>query len=420
MKVVYLNPSGQLGGAEISLLDLLASLRNAKPDWSLSLIVPERGPLVARASALGVETEILPFPSVMARLGDAGVGGPAGTQISRLALLFKLLVSGPAVLRYIRSLRRALRELNPDLIHTNGFKMHILGAWSRPKHAPVIWHIHDYVSSRPIMARLVRWCAPRCSAIITNSKSVAADVKPICPAHIGIHPVYNGIDLERFSPEGPKLDLDALSGLEPARPATLRVGLVATLGRWKGHAVFLRALSLLPQSLMIRGYVIGGAIYQTDGSQHTLDDLRKIAAQLGISDKVGFTGYIENTESAMRALDIVVHASTAPEPFGLVIAEAMGCGKAVIVSEAGGAAEIINGGIDAIGHAPGDADALADHIKQLATDQSLRARLGSAARTTAEQRFNRARLANELIPIYRAVTTSYFSQQQRHSADVKN
>lgn len=406
MKVVYMNPSGQLGGAEVLLLDLLASLRAAMPDWSLSLIVPEKGALVARARALGVETSVLPFPTAMARLGDAGVGGPAGSQISRLALLFKLLVSAPGVLGYVRRLRRSLMALSPDLIHTNGFKMHILGAWSAPSHVPVIWHVHDYVTSRPVMARLVRRCAHRCSAIITNSKSVAADVRSICPPRVAIHPVYNGIDLDRFSPEGPKLDLDSFAGLEPARAGTLRVGLVATLGRWKGHAVFLRALSLLPDSLMIRGYVIGGAIYQTEGSQHTLDDLRKMAAELGISHKIGFTGYVENPESAMRALDIVVHASTEPEPFGLVIAEAMACGRAVIASEAGGAAEIISAGVDAVGHPPGDADALARRIEQLANDPDLREGLGAAASATASRSFDRARLASELIPIYHGVRLS--------------
>lgn len=68
----------------------------------------------------------------------------------------------------------------------------------------------------------------------------------------------------------------------------------------------------------------------------------------------------------MRALDIVVHASTQPEPFGLVIAEAMACGRAVIASQAGGAAEIIDPGENALGLPPGDAAVLAERIVQLA------------------------------------------------------
>jgi glycosyltransferase involved in cell wall biosynthesis len=202
---------------------------------------------------------------------------------------------------------------------------------------------------------------------------VADDVQSICGGELKVYPVHNAIDLQRFS---------------------------------KGHSVFLEALSLLPLSLAVRGYIIGGALYETDGSQYAVDELRRLAARLGISHKIGFTGFVEEPASAMRALDIVVHASTRPEPFGLVIVEAMACGRAVIVSQAGGVAEIVATGEDAMGHAPGDAAGLAERIAQLATDAHLRARLGKAGRATAERRFDRARMATDLIPIYREVALS--------------
>lgn len=406
MKIAYLTPSGQLGGAEISLLDFLASLRATKPDWSLHLIVGEAGPMIARAEDMGIQTSVVPFPASLARLGDAGVGGPSGNQISRLSLVAKLFSASAAVASYSRQLRRVLGKSALDLIHTNGFKMHILGAYARPRHVPVIWHIHDYVSLRPVMTRLMRTHANRCNAAVANSHSVAADLQSACDGRLKIYPVHNGVDLKRFSPDGPRLDLDKLSGLEPAEPGTLKIGLLATLGRWKGHAVFLKAISLLPSDMKVRAYVIGNAIYKTDGSQYQMNDLRETAAALGIAHKVGFTSFVEQPDAAMRALDIVVHASTQPEPFGLVIAEAMACGRAVIASQAGGAAEIINAGVDSLGHNPGDAEGLADRIKQLAIDPSLRAKLGAAARASAEKRFNRARLASQLIPIYRATTMS--------------
>ena len=81
----------------------------------------------------------------------------------------------------------------------------------------------------------------------------------------------------------------------------------------------------------------------------------------------------------------------------------MACGRAVIVSNAGGAAEIVTPGVDALVHAPGDAGGLAAQIATLAGDADLRARIGRAARATAERSFDRARLAAELVPIYRDV-----------------
>ena len=220
-----------------------------------------------------------------------------------------------------------------------------------------------------------------------------------------IETIYNGIDVEQFSPNGPKLDLDALSGLAPAPHGTVRIGILATLARWKGHQTFLRSLALLSPDLPVRAYVVSGPLYRTNGSQYSLEELKSLADNLGLAERVGFTGFLHEPAGAMRALDIVVHASTQPEPFGLVIAEGMATGRAVIASEAGGAAELIETEINALGHTPGDAAQLAERITRLATDRSLRARLGAAGRATAERRFNRSRLAEELIPLYHAVRT---------------
>jgi glycosyltransferase involved in cell wall biosynthesis len=196
------------------------------------------------------------------------------------------------------------------------------------------------------------------------------------------------------------LDLDRLAGLPPVAGDVVRVGLVGTFGHWKGHTTFLDALARLPADLRFRAYIVGGALYQTAGSQHTLDDLRGYAQALGLGDRVGFTGFVNRPEEALRALDIVVHASTAPEPFGLVIAEAMACERAVIASDAGGAREIFTSGVDALGHTPGSADSLAARIAELARDPGARIRMGQAGRETAERRFDRRRLASDLAPIY--------------------
>jgi glycosyltransferase involved in cell wall biosynthesis len=176
---------------------------------------------------------------------------------------------------------------------------------------------------------------------------------------------------------------------------------MGSFARWKGHPVFLKALSLLPPHVPIRGHVIGNSIYQTDKSQYSLTELQDLAQRLGLSSRVGFTGYVDQPESALRALDIVVHASTEPEPFGMVIAEAMACGKPIIVSATGGAAEIVSVGFDALAHPVGDAAALASQVLELASDSAMRARLGQAGRATVARRFDRARLADEVVPIYR-------------------
>ena len=98
-----------------------------------------------------------------------------------------------------------------------------------------------------------------------------------------------------------------------------------------------------------------------------------------------------------------MHASTDPEPFGLVIAEAMACGRAVVASRGGGAIELTEACADSVTHMPGDARDLANRIQELATDPVLRARLGASGRQTAERCFTRSRMAIELTPIYQGL-----------------
>lgn len=400
MRIVFLNPAGLIGGAERALLDVIASLRMAHPGWRLALIAAADGDLVREARALGVEASVVAFPRSLAVLGDAGVGSHTWT----IGLAGRLAVAAPAVAIYRRRLARAISAMAPDLIHTNGFKMHVLGAWAAPRNIPVLWHIHDFVRVRPMMAPLLRAHARRCAAIVANSHSVAEDIRAALGQIPPIFTVYNAIDLARFAPAGRVLDLDRLAGMPPLGAGGVRVGIVATMARWKGHETFLRAIALLPAAAPIRGYVIGGPLYETEGSQYTIAELRAIATQMGLDGRVGFTGFVKDVAPAMRALDIVVHASTQPEPFGLVIAEAMACGRAVIASAAGGAAEIIEDGIDALAHPPGDAPALARLIAQLAGDAAMRQRLGQAAAKASARRFTHERLAADLVPVYRAIT----------------
>ncbi len=400
VRILYLSGTGQIGGAERCLLDVIQSVGQAEPSWTLAVIAAREGPMLEAARALGCSAEVVPIPDRIAMLGDSTARG----HRSRLAGVgVRAVLAAPELARYRRRLRAAIAAWRPDVVHTNGYKMHIMGAWSRPSSAALVWHLHDYVSSRPLMARTMKWYSRRCDAGVAVSASVARDVTPVWCGRLPIVVVLNGVDVRAFSPDGPAADLDALGGLPPAPAGTVRVGLVATLGRFKGHDVFLRAIAQLPSTLPVRAYVVSGSLYETRNSEFSLDALRALARDLGIADRVSFPGFVAKPATAMRALDVVVHATTVPEPFGLVIAEGMACGRAVIASAAGGAAEIVSPNVDALTHEPGDVRGLAAAIERLARDAALRARLGAAGRRTVERRFNRVRLGDELAPLYRAV-----------------
>jgi glycosyltransferase involved in cell wall biosynthesis len=385
VRILYLSASGGLGGAESCLLTLFGGLRDRYPTWDLHLLTAESGPLVAKATALGVTVHLLPFPPIVARMGRHAKGNALRALV-------------PAGL-YSLALRKAVNRLRPEIVHSNGFKMHLLAAWTLRRRV-LVCHMHDYLRPR----RLARWVIAatlqRFQAIVTNSLSVAAGLTGLNLKSTRVLSIYNGIALERFDPEGPTVNLDELSQLPPAEPGTIRIGLVATFARWKGHKTFLNAVARLRENHPMRAYIIGGPIYQTESSQYSVAELQAEVKQLGIADKVGFTGFLVEPADALRSLDIVVHASTDPEPFGMVLLEAMACGRALVASRAGGAQEIFEDGVSALGHTPGDAESLAQTLERVIRDKKLRADLGRNGRESALARFSASKMAANFAQVY--------------------
>ncbi|MGE5813184.1 MAG: glycosyltransferase family 4 protein [Acidobacteriota bacterium] len=390
MRIIHLCSSGRVGGVETSVIAMIESFRAVEPAWDVAAIAPEQAAFLDRARRLGCQTTALPFPRALARFGEAAAQkGMVGRGSA-----------GLAALAYVMRLRRTLRRLAPDVVHAHGIKMLVLSGWAAPARARLVWHVHDYVAGRDASARALRAASGRCRAVIANSRSVADDFRARVPGRAPVTVVYNAVNVDRFAPDGPRIDLDRLAGTGSSEPHPVRIGLAATLGRWKGHEVFLRALSRLPPDRRWRAYVIGDAVYQTHGSQWSMAELKALARELGLEGRVAFTGLIEDMPAALRSLDIVVHASTQPEPFGMSIAEAMACGRPIVVAMAGGAAELVRHGVDAIEYPPGDDAALARAIAALVEDAECRNRLGEEARRTATRAFDARRLGPELRRVY--------------------
>ena len=269
---------------------------------------------------------------------------------------------------------------------------------------PVVWHLHDYLGARPLMARALRWASGQLRGAVAISKSVADDARTVLPG-VPVRVIYNAVDTDDFSPgpgDGQRLDALACLPIDPS--PLIRVGLIATYARWKGQDTFLHAAAHLLKASgcpAVRFYIIGGPIYQTQGSQWSQLELEKLAQMLGVRSAVAFVPFQQDIAQVFRDLDMVVHASSQPEPFGRTIVEAMACGKPVIVSCAGGAQELFSEGQDALGFPPQDSERLAETILSLLADPQKRERLGKAGRATALTRFARQRYGPELLAFYR-------------------
>jgi len=406
MKIVFLNPVGVIGGAERVLLAVMAALRSANSDLELHLIAGTDGPLVEKAQSIGALVTVLELPNAVNQLGDSALKGKRGVA-ALLKLLFRATKVLPALAQYLIRFRRSLLETSPDVIYSNGIKTHLLTSLASLGQIPVIWHVHDFYGSRPLMARVLKFASSSAKVAIAISEAVAVDARATLP-HLPVKVIYNAVDIDYFSPEGPQLALEdkpSSSNLQ-IKPSNrpLRVGLAATFARWKGHDIFLEAAARVVSDrpdLNLHFYIIGGPIYKTQGSQFSEAELREKAAVLEIEDKVDFLGFQSDMAKVYRWLDIAIHASTQPEPFGLAIVEAMACGKPVIVSEAGGAAELFTHNFDAVGVPPGDAAALSSAIQHLAENPDLRQTLSQNARQTAINRFSHTRFSREIGEVYR-------------------
>jgi glycosyltransferase involved in cell wall biosynthesis len=402
VKILFLNPVGTIGGAERVLLDLIASLRGAAPSAEVHVAAAAEGPLLDAAASLGAATTLLPLPPAVGEMGDSALGGRYVRALP--GLLSRLPAAAWAGCCYARRLRRLVEEVRPDVVHSNGIKCHLLTRLARLRGTTVVWHVHDFPGRRPLMARGLRWAARAASGAVAVSHAVAQDAANVLRS-VPVAVVPNAVDTDRFTPgPGGGAWLDRLAGLPAAGPDVVRVGLAATFARWKGQDVFLRAARRVAAKLPgrpVRFYVVGGPIYQTRGSQWSDEELRQQGAQLLADGRLGFVGFRHDMPEVYRALDVVVHASTQPEPFGLTIAEAMACGRAAIVARDGGAAELFSPGQDAVGVPPGQDDALAAALIDLVNDPAKRQRLGAAARATAVARFPRDRLGPQILAAYR-------------------
>lgn len=362
--ILYLNPTAQLGGAEYSLLDLAAALDRRR--FAPLIACLGDGPLVAAARSRGIEVMSLELPERFAQLSLKG------RRSNPLALATSAMFAVPIASR-VRQLASSA-----SIVHTNGNKAHVLGAIGRGR-ARLVWHVRDFWRTAPFERFMVRLANGRSDAVVANSAAVGAHLTGMGVRPRLVHAIPNGIDAARFRPEGDAAPLREEHGWSPDAPL---VGIVGMLARWKGHDVLLRAFAeVLRRTPDARCVIAGDEIYVTSGQAGVKSELQQLVRELGIEHAVAFAGYRTDIPAFLRALDVVVHASVEPEPFGRVVAEGMACARPVIATDAGGVPEVTGGsGSFALLVPPGDVGAMSAAIQRLLSDRDEARRLAAAGR----------------------------------------
>jgi glycosyltransferase involved in cell wall biosynthesis len=272
---------------------------------------------------------------------------------------------------------RIIRERKITVVYNNTIDaLYAPFAAARLK-IPCVWHIHevrpDARLARMILASLMRRLATR--AVFNSRSTLVAFAGDRVPPPWSV--VHNGVDLP------------AAQG-RPLRPdGVMVVGWAGDMRPHKRPELFLKSFALARQQ-------VSGLRAVVDGDGLLLESARRTAADLGIAQAVTFEGRVPDIAQFYAVADIVVSTSER-EGFGLVIAGGMAAGLPVVAPNVGGVPELIENEVTGFLVRGDDPRAYADRIVALATDASLRARIGAAARDRVANHFTIDRYRDEMV-----------------------
>jgi len=370
-RVVYLDHVAKLSGGEIALLRLLPHLANVHPH----VILGEDGPLRERLEQSGVSAEVLPLASSARNMRREKVrlGGASPRAILQ-------------TLGHVARLARRLRELEPDLVHTNSLKSGIYGSLAaRAAGVPVVWHLRDRLAEDylPSFAvRIVRAFIGRfADAVIANSQATldSLSVRKLADSSV----ISDSVEISSYS-------------RAPSAEAAVSFGMLGRIAPWKGQELFLAAFAAAFADGSERAVLVGSPMF---GEEDYERRLRALTIELGLTGRVEFRGFREDIWRELASFDVLVHASIIPEPFGQVVLEGMAAGLAVVAPDEGGPASLIEDGRTGRLFHSRDAGSLAAAMLALRSDPAERSRLGDAARRAAEDYHPRV-VAGKLEHVY--------------------
>lgn len=384
-RILFFDHESRLSGGERDLVDLAHALNRGR--FELRVALPGPGPLSETFDQLGVPVTFIKMSPRLRRLSRWRL---ASAPIS----IFTVAVSLLAVTFRLGIL---LRRTRPDLVHTNSMKAHLLAVVPcKVLRIPLIWHIRDILEPgwlRSLLLAVARWGPER---IICISRATVRAFMDNSRAFEKVMLVYNGIHLRRFDvvANGWRRRLGAQNG-------EVVIGLVGQIAWWKGQDVFVEAAGRLTSAHpKVRFAIIGDCLFPENESVFH-EGVRKRAAELGLSDRLVWTGWVEPIPKVMAALDVSVHASRLPEPFGRVVVEAMAAGTPVVSTTNGAGPELVPAEAGCL-VPPGDPEALASALEALIQDTSRRVGMSSAARRAAG-RFDIAETAKGVERVWTGV-----------------
>jgi glycosyltransferase involved in cell wall biosynthesis len=369
-----------LGGAEVNLLELLA-LPDARTRWDVSVACAPGSPLAAALAKLDVPCHTYGFAPA---LNELRVVGRSFNPVAKLRGWQELQ-------RATGRLREIVAGVRPDVLLSCANKDHFTaGAVAADTGRPSVWWVNDILS-----AEFFSWPVRR--VFVVKARKLATRLTPVSdfgraaliaeglPAG-RIVTIHNGIPVGRYRPSESTLLRERLR-IAPGEPL---FGLVGRITPWKGQDLFLRLAAEWAEAGRPGRFVIIGRAFNEDEPFEV--SLREFVRYHRLESRVDFVAFQADIAATLSQLDVLLHCSTKPEPFGRVLIEAMAVGVPVIGARAGGVPEILTDGVDGLLAAPGSTADYLRHMVTLAGDRARGAELAAAGRRTVERRFTLERV----------------------------
>ncbi|MBE9207536.1 glycosyltransferase [Nostoc sp. LEGE 06077] len=374
MKILFLDQSGKPGGAELCLIDI------AKPYRDRSLVgLFADGDFKTLLQQNQIPVEVLTTKPI---------------QVKKQSNLFQALASFQQLIPLLIKVVKIAKKY--DLIYANTQKALVIGALASVlSRRPLVYHLHDILSLEhfsPINLRVAVTLANTfASLVIANSQaSQTAFTQAGGKAEITAI-VYNGFASKNYQiPEAEIKQIQQELDLE----SKFVIGHFSRIAPWKGQHILIAALAKCPPQ--VTAILVGDALF---GEQNYAQELHQQVKTLGLENRVKFLGFRADIPQLMSACNIVTHTSTAPEPFGRVIVEAMLCGTPVIAAKAGGAMELVEHGVNGFLTTPGDSKELAKVINTCREEIEITATIANNARNIASQRFDIATINQQIAQL---------------------
>ncbi|UCE27771.1 MAG: glycosyltransferase [Candidatus Coatesbacteria bacterium] len=301
-----------------------------------------------------------------------------------------------------QSLRKFLREFEPDVLHSQLSVANVFGTFAGAAER-VPCRIMSLLSTDPLKSAPIK-AAERLAAKFTHRVMVnSAGVLEVALGRLGVLEdkvvlIYNGVDTERFNPARKTKHEGAVRGALDIPEDVPVVGMVANLHAIKDHATLLAAISGIHSDV-----TAGEKAYMLlVGSGPEEEVIRDTAAESGLLPYVRFAGSVADVEQYYSAMDVFALTSRA-EGFSNAVLEAMASGLPCVVTDVGGNREAVEDGVTGFVVPPGNAGAVREKLLALLKEGGLRAGMGAAGRRAAVEKFGVDRMVKETERMYRGV-----------------